>query len=242
MPKYISNAQNFEDIYLFRAYRYITNFGTEIFEARIVDIGAWEPVADNVSAFFIELGWFANLIEPQPGYYEKLIGVYGNNSNVEVSQVAVSSNSDNIEIYIPSVSTGWASVNQEHALYMQEDITVLKVQCMTLDQIHTTLKRDYAILKIDAEENEQNILNGWTQNIVRPLLICIENRNSEIERQLKKKNYTLFFFDGINMYFVLSSYFHFVKDFNPLNLLEDNAFVLRAETWLVNNDYTLKEF
>ena len=242
MSKYISNSQNFEDIYLYRAYRYITNLETKSFEARIVDIGAWEPIADNVSAFFIEQGWFANLVEPQPFYYEKLIQEYGDNPKVEISQVAVSSQSGETEIYIPNVNTGWASLNQKHAEYMQEDVTELTVSTITIDEIHESISKNYAILKIDAEENELNILKGWAQNKIKPLLICIENKNLEIQHHLETKGYKDFFFDGINMYFVLNDFSHLVIDFNPINLLEDNLFVLRSGTWLVNNDYRMKEF
>jgi hypothetical protein len=184
MSSFVSNAQNFEDIYLFRAYKYITNLDSKSFESRIVDIGAWEPIADNVSAFFIGQGWFANLLEPQPIYYEKLEQVYGDNSKVEISQVAVSSQSGETEIYIPDINTGWASLIQGHAEYMQEDINVLIVPTITIDQIHGSLSKDYAILKIDAEENELNILKGWVQNDIKPLLICVENKNLEIQRRL----------------------------------------------------------
>ena len=56
MTKYISNAQNFEDIYLYRACSLIKEkFGDVNATELIVDIGAWEPIADNVSAFYIEI-------------------------------------------------------------------------------------------------------------------------------------------------------------------------------------------
>jgi hypothetical protein len=153
----------------------------------------------------------------------------------------VSSQSGETEIYIPSINTGWASLIEGHAECMQEDINVLKVQTITVDQIHQSLSKDYAILKIDAEENELNILKGWVQDGVKPLLICVENKNFEIQHRLEAKGYKNFFFDGINMYFVLNHFFHMVSNFNPINLLEDNSFVLRPGTWIVNSDYTIKE-
>ena len=56
MTKYISNAQNFEDIYLYRACSLIKEgFGDVNVAELIVDIGAWEPLADTVSVFYVEI-------------------------------------------------------------------------------------------------------------------------------------------------------------------------------------------
>jgi hypothetical protein len=67
-------------------------FGSQVNSLEIiVDIGAWEPVADNISCLFIEMGWKAILIEPQVHDYQKLLDHYNENTCVIVIQAAVSS-------------------------------------------------------------------------------------------------------------------------------------------------------
>ena len=92
MTEFISYAQNFEDIYLYRTYSILSSQGeipSNALNKIIVDIGAWEPVADSVSALFIELHWRALLFEPQPSLTKKLLAYYNSYNNVEIFGTAV---------------------------------------------------------------------------------------------------------------------------------------------------------
>ena len=162
MTKYISNAQNFEDIYLFRAYSRVKSmFGNKISALEtIVDIGAWEPVADNVSCFFIEMGWEAILIEPQLHYFQKLTNHYKKYHGVKVIHAAVSRESGTASLFVPEITTGWGSLSKNHSQKMRETIEIEQVTMLTLDDIHLDLGDTYFVLKVDAEGSESSILEG----------------------------------------------------------------------------------
>jgi FkbM family methyltransferase len=242
MSKHISNAQNFEDIYLYRAYSLINNmFGNIDATELIVDIGAWEPIADNVSAFFIEIGWGAMLVEPQLAYYEKLVSHFHGNSSVQVRHAAVSNVKGEGSFFVPEVTTGWGSLEETHSTRMKEELKKEIVEITTLDDIHNDLKGNYFILKVDAEESERSIVSGWQSSEIGPILICIEDRDDQVRLLLESRSYRFFFFDGINSYFVKAVFYDAVQKFNPVNLLEDYAFTLRDGTWLVNNEFRLKD-
>ncbi len=56
---FISYAQNFEDVMLWRALKHVEN-------GFYVDVGAQDPVVDSVSLAFYEHGWRGVHIEPTP--------------------------------------------------------------------------------------------------------------------------------------------------------------------------------
>ena len=62
---FISYAQNFEDVMLWRALKHIE-------KGFYVDVGAQHPVIDSVSKAFYERGWRGIHIEPVPQYAELL--------------------------------------------------------------------------------------------------------------------------------------------------------------------------
>jgi FkbM family methyltransferase len=242
MTKHISNAQNFEDIYLYRACSLIKEQFRDVNATElIVDIGAWEPIADNVSAFFIEIGWGAVLVEPQMTYYKKLVAQYNENLKVQVLHAAVSDMRGEASFFVPEITTGWGSLDEKHSTRMKENLKKEIVETITLDDIHKKLKGNYLILKVDEEESERSVISGWHSKEIGPILICIEDRDEQVKFLLESRNYVFFFFDGINSYFVKDAFFVAVQKFSPINLLEDYAFTLRVGTWLVNNEFRLKD-
>jgi FkbM family methyltransferase len=62
---FVSYAQNFEDVMLWRALKHIE-------KGLYVDVGAQHPVIDSVSKAFYERGWRGIHIEPVPQYAELL--------------------------------------------------------------------------------------------------------------------------------------------------------------------------
>ena len=61
----VSNAQNFEDVILRRVLQ-------DIEVGFYVDIGAWHPVHDSVTAWFYENGWRGINVEPNPEYFAEI--------------------------------------------------------------------------------------------------------------------------------------------------------------------------
>lgn len=83
-------------------------FGNQISALEtIVDIGAWEPVADNVSCFLIEMGWKAILIEPQLEHSQKSTNHYKNDYGIIIIHAAVSHEQGTASLFVLGVNTGW---------------------------------------------------------------------------------------------------------------------------------------
>jgi FkbM family methyltransferase len=65
MP-FVSYAQNYEDVILWRVLREVEN-------GFYVDVGAADPVEDSVTRAFYNRGWSGINIEPPEGYYARLV-------------------------------------------------------------------------------------------------------------------------------------------------------------------------
>ena len=63
---FISYAQNFEDIMLWRALKHIEN-------GFYIDVGAWSPDLDSVTRAFYERGWRGINVEPNPEFHAQLL-------------------------------------------------------------------------------------------------------------------------------------------------------------------------
>lgn len=243
MSKYLSYAQNFEDVYLRRTWNIlkgsISSDHGDMYEF-IVDIGAWEPVADSVSAHFIETSWNALLIEPQPLYYEKLCTYYISHENVKVFNLAIGDFVGVTTLFIPTETTGWASNKKFHAELMNEPIEEISVKICTLDEIHSQIERNYFVLKIDAENSEYEIIKGWRNPAISPTCICLEGGSQILSDLLESKGYIQYFFDGINAYFIKLEHYPLLVNFNPINLIEDSSYVLDSNSWMVNKEFKLK--
>ena len=55
--RFVSYAQNFEDVMLWRALKHISN-------GFYIDVGAWSPDIDSVTRIFYEHGWRGVNVEP----------------------------------------------------------------------------------------------------------------------------------------------------------------------------------
>ena len=62
---FVSYAQNFEDVMLWRALKHV-EFGF------YVDVGANDPEVDSVTKLFYDNGWRGVNVEPVTQWYEKL--------------------------------------------------------------------------------------------------------------------------------------------------------------------------
>ena len=56
-----SYAQNFEDVYILRAFKGLT-------DGFYIDIGAYDPDEDSVTKALYDLGWYGVNIEPGPSF------------------------------------------------------------------------------------------------------------------------------------------------------------------------------
>src|SRR5690349_8212077 len=76
--KFVSYAQNYEDVMLRRALRHVER-------GFYIDVGAQSPESDSVTKTFSLDGWRGINIEPHPVYFEQLVRLRPDDTNLNVA-------------------------------------------------------------------------------------------------------------------------------------------------------------
>jgi FkbM family methyltransferase len=145
---------------------------------RAIDVGANRGLYSYILAKHFDV---VESFEPQPLCAE-LIAAYSKafGKQITVHQCALSSSSDELILYIPTIrgrlrttrSTGLASLQKPKG-----DFQIIKVPVRTLDEYNF---QDVSFIKIDVEGHEQQVIAGAKHTILRnkPILqIEIEQRH-----------------------------------------------------------------
>ncbi len=200
---FVSYAQNFEDVMLWRALKDVKN-------GFYLDIGAQDPVVDSVSRGFYEKGWRGVHLEPTPAYVAKL---RQNRPDETVLQNAIGEGGGSIPFFeFPEtgLSTGDADFAAQHeakGFNRQET----RVSLLPLaDLLERYGNRDIHWMKIDVEGMEASVLASWGLSPVRPWIVVVEStvplssERAEVawQHHLIERDYELCYFDGLNCYFV----------------------------------------
>ncbi len=220
---FISYAQNFEDVILWRALKFVEN-------GFYIDIGAQDPFIDSVSRGFYERGWRGIHVEPTATYAQKL---RENRPDEVVCQVAIGKGDESIRFFeIPEtgLSTGSAEIAQEH----QEGGFVVRETEVPLIALSKLLEnasgRDVHWLKIDVEGMERSVIESWLPSSVRPWLLVVESTrplreetNHEVwEPLLISLGYEFVYFDGLNRFYVHNQHLDLRKHFEvPPNVFDE---------------------
>jgi FkbM family methyltransferase len=225
---FVSYAQNFEDVILWRALKHISR-GTYI------DVGAHDPVVDSVSLAFYERGWRGTHVEPIAHYAAKLRRV---RSDEEVIEAAVGSGGERITLYEiagTGLSTGDPIIAAKHKTNGR-DIQARNVSCLPLSDILNRHKaQDVHWLKIDVEGMEAQVIESWAPSPLRPWIVLVEStfpNSSERtyaawDPKLLELGYDFVYFDGLNRFYVSRNHPELVASFGPgPNLFDD--FVLTS--------------
>ncbi|NLY09869.1 MAG: FkbM family methyltransferase [Tissierellia bacterium] len=228
---FISYAQNFEDIMLWRALKHIEN-------GFYIDVGAGDPHQDSVTKAFYERGWRGINIEPIPQLYEKLVRERPRDINL---QVAAGDKEKEIVIYeLPD--TGLSTLDLSIAERHEKERGYKKVERIVKSQTLTQICKDIHLspihfLKIDVEGAEKEVLEGTDFSIVRPWIILVESTipNSRIENYsewepiLLNANYEFVYFDGLNRFYVAKEHPELKESFKlPPNCFD--GFVVDEKT------------
>lgn len=198
---FISFAQNFEDVLLWRALK-------DVEQGCYVDVGAQHPRIDSVSQAFHDHGWRGIHVEPSPQYAEMLRD--GRPGDIVLEAAVGSKRGKAVFHNIPD--TGLSTFDtqaMEQALargFMVEDISV---DMILLDDVFEGAEGIVHWLKIDVEGYETQVIRGWTC-VVRPWVLVIESTSPgqqvETDRQWEAdvlaKGYRYVWFDGLNRFYV----------------------------------------
>ena len=197
---FVSYAQNFEDVVLWRALN-------EVKGGRYLDIGAHDPIVDSVSFAFYEAGWRGMHVEPTPARASRLRAA---RPDEPVIEAAVTDSPGPILFYeLDGLSSGSEKIAEHHIASGHKPRRML-VPTVRLDRLLSTMGPDIHWLKIDVEGMETDVLRSWGDCDVRPWVLVIEatfpNSRDRMDHlwsdQLLRRGYEGALFDGLSCYFV----------------------------------------
>lgn len=223
---FISYAQNFEDVMLWRALKHVPR-------GRYVDIGAQHPVVDSVSKAFYEHGWRGVHVEPVPQYADLL---RLDRPDETVLQVAFSDREGMLELKVfknTGLSTAVEAYAQQHATnpaFTAEGLLTPMLQMKTA--LASLNGQDVHWLKIDVEGLEEQVLRGWDSTVLRPWIILIEATvptSTELNYEaadhiIIEAGYIFVYFDGLNRFYVAPEHPELIDAFaSPPNVFDEFA-------------------
>jgi FkbM family methyltransferase len=198
MDRFVSYAQNAEDVILNRVFR-------EQAEGFYIDIGANDPVADSVTMLFYLRGWSGINVEPGTGMHQRLVAHRTRDINLNV---ALSDRGGELTFHEVKSNSGLSTVCTVLAdSYRAQDLEVAerKVSVTTLARLCEEHVGDRSIdfLKIDVEAHESEVLAGGDWRRWRPRILIVESGAPERwETAIEHAGYHHALFDGINYYLV----------------------------------------
>ena len=166
---FISYAQNFEDVMLWRALRHVQN-------GFYVDVGAWSPDIDSVTKAFSERGWRGVNVEPNPVYFAELVACRPRDINLRIA-IGEESGSTSMTFFEGSgLSTADASFAKGHiAAGFASSVEVVEMKTLAdVWREHIGQSQPVHFLKVDVEGFEKAALagNDWAKN--RPWVVVVE--------------------------------------------------------------------
>lgn len=205
---FVSYAQNFEDVMLWRALQHVEN-------GFYIDVGANDPLIDSVTKAFYDFGWSGVNIEPLEKHWSDLEKSRVRDLNLHC---AVGAEFGEIELWECNVR-GWATASKKvvdlHTGNGYEG-QYKKVPMRTLASICEEFisDRDIHFLKIDVEGFEEAVIKGMDFTLFRPWIVVIEatkpNSREEVyfewEHIILDANYSLAYCDGLNRFYVANEH------------------------------------
>ena len=200
---FISHAQNFEDVLLWRALHHVG-------QGTYLDIGAQHPVRDSVSRAFYEQGWRGIHVEPTDHFSALLRADRPDETIIQAAAGEPEGTTRFFEIPDTGMSTALQHVAERA---MRDGWTVREtcVEVIALDRIFAMVgDRPIHWMKIDVEGFERAVLASWCQALHRPWVVLIEAVTPldgepcfmEWEPLILAKGYIFAHFDGLNRYYV----------------------------------------
>lgn len=230
--KFISHAQNYEDVILYRALKNISH-------GFYIDIGAGHPITDSVTYSFYLKNWTGINLEPLPNTFDLLKTIRPKDVNLNY---AVSHLDGPITIYSVDNENGLSTTCENYSSqYQSEGKSVEAINSPTITL--TSICKQYAqadihFLKIDVEGAEESVLKSADFKIFRPWIVLVEstlpNTNQQVfenwEYILLENDYIFVYFDGLNRFYLAKEK---LEELKPFFLLPPNV---------IDNFSTYKEY
>lgn len=219
---FISYAQNFEDVMLWRALK-------DVKDGFYIDIGSQEPFLYSVSCGFSLNNWQGISVEPSDQFFEKF---KMERPRDRILQHFISSKREEVDFYI-FPDTGLSTGDERIARIHKEkgfSSFIKKVETITLDDLFNTVgSRDVHWMKIDVEGYEKQVIEGWNKPIF-PWILCVEStvplsreeNYDSWEFLIEKKGYRFVYKDGLNRFYLHENHLNLKDSFlNPPGVFDD---------------------
>lgn len=229
--KFISYAQNYEDVMLWRALKHIKN-------GFYVDVGAAWPDEDSVTKAFYENGWQGINIEPNSEHYETLIRQRPRDINLKV---AVADSVGRLVMnFVPNtgLSTAIEEFAEQHKSFgwttNRQEVSQTTLKIILSEYIQKN--QPIHFLKVDVEGLEDAVLRGNDWEAYRPWIVVVEatvpmSQNEAFDRWepvLLKAEYLFAYADGLNRFYVASEHKGLLDAFKfPPNVFD--GFLLHSQ-------------
>jgi len=233
---FVSYAQNYEDVMLWRALRDVRN-------GFYVDVGAWSPDLDSVTRAFYDRGWHGMNIEPNPQRLAELKAGRARDLNLGLA----ASDSDGTIIMYVVADTGLTTLEPEIADQHRKagwNVSTIEVPRRNFSGLlddHLESGLPIHFLKIDVEGHETAVVRGIDFSRHRPWVILVEATapNSQVETHAEwepvilEAGYRSVYWDGLNRFYLALEHNDLAASFAaPPNVFD--GFVRSAEAQAIS--------
>jgi FkbM family methyltransferase len=231
---FISYAQNFEDVMLWRALKHI-ELGFYI------DVGAWSPDTDSVTRTFYENGWHGINVEPNPEFHGQLNSRRPRDTNLQVAMGEAEGIMAMNFLTNSGLSTLDDSIAKKHQAAGWE-ASRREVEVKTLAAIwqqHVPNDQPVHFLKVDVEGLEEAVLRGNDWARYRPWVVVVEatlpmsqvESHADWEPILLDAGYKFAYADGLNRFYVAEEHADLVPAFKyPPNVFDEFMLANKQES------------
>ncbi|MGH7042011.1 MAG: FkbM family methyltransferase, partial [Acetobacteraceae bacterium] len=222
---FISYAQNFEDVLLWRALRRV--------EAGFyIDVGAAHPDTDSVTRAFYDSGWRGIDIEPVPELARRIRAARPRDIVIEAAAVATEAAQTQTLFVVPG--TGLSTLHPRvlgrcAGLPSPEPLEVAGTTLAAICRAHAP--DDIHFLKVDVEGGERAVLAGADFQAFRPWIVLVEATEPLSQRAayatweglLLSAGYRFLWYDGLNRFYAAAErYAEIAPHFSlPPNVFDD---------------------
>ena len=199
---FVSYAQNFEDVLLWRALRHVG-------QGFYIDVGAAHPDIDSVTRAFYDRGWSGINLEPVRELHARLTAARPRDANL---RLAAGQRAAESSVYVVA-GTGLSTTDSALALQHEAagfDVRAQEASVLPLAEIcRLHAPGPIHFLKIDAEGAEKAVLEGGDFSRYRPWIVLVEatapgtqtQTHEDWEPILLQAGYQFLWFDGLNRFY-----------------------------------------